>query len=123
MGDARLANFLYRAPHSGTLIDFEVAYYGHQAADIGYSIFFDRLQRRHVTSAIDGMPSEDETWNRWCRQVGIGDTDRSFWTAFGATVLCITVTRAMTMWGVPEESVEDSNFALPEWESTIEGAS
>jgi aminoglycoside phosphotransferase (APT) family kinase protein len=119
MGDARLVNCLIVGTEVRALVDFEVAYAGHPAADIGYSLFFDALQRRSVEQPLSGLPSADDTWARWSRATGRATDDREYWTAFGATVVCITATRAMVQWGVAEGSVESDNPIVAAWESAV----
>ena len=121
MGDARLVNCLIVGTEVRALVDFEVAYAGNPAADIGYSLFFDGLQRGHVEAPL-GLPSADETWARWSRATGRAVDDRAYWTAFGATVLCVTATRAMVQWGVPAPSLESDNPVVAAWESAVRGA-
>jgi aminoglycoside phosphotransferase (APT) family kinase protein len=119
MGDARLVNCLVVGTEVRALVDFEVAYSGNPAADVGYSLFFDGLQRRNVDEPLAGLPSADETWARWSRATGRAIDDRAYWTAFGATVVCITATRAMVQWGVAEGSVESDNPIVAAWESAV----
>jgi aminoglycoside phosphotransferase (APT) family kinase protein len=120
MGDARLVNGLVKGSSVQALVDFEVAYIGNPAADIGYSLFFDDLQRRSADLPLAGFPSKDQTWERWSRQTGRLDCDREFWTAFGATVLCVTATRAMIQWGLSGPTVESDNSIVSAWEAAIE---
>jgi len=122
MGDARLANGLFAGTEVRALVDFEVGYVGNPAADIGYSLFFDGLQRRNTDEPLAGLPSEDDTWARWSAATGRSADDRDYWTAFGATILCVTATRAMIQWGVSGESVDSDNFIVPVWESAVERA-
>ena len=44
MGDARLVNSVIAGSDVRALIDFEVAYVGNPAGDVGYSLFLDRSQ-------------------------------------------------------------------------------
>ena len=50
------------------------------------------------------------------------DSDREFWTAFGATILCVIATRAMIQWGISGKTVESDNPIVSEWEAAIERA-
>jgi aminoglycoside phosphotransferase (APT) family kinase protein len=120
MGDARLVNGLVKGSSVRALVDFEVAYIGNPAADIGYSLFFDDLQRRSVDRPLAGVPSKDESWERWSRETGRSDCDRAFWMAFGATILCVTATRAMIQWGLSGPTVESDNPIVSAWEAAIE---
>lgn len=119
MGDARLANCLIAGTEVRALIDFEVAYVGNPAADIGYSVFFDGLQRANTDQPLSGFPSEDDTWARWSRTTGRTVAGRDYWTAFGATILSITATRAMIQWGVAERTVELDNPIVSPWEAAV----
>jgi aminoglycoside phosphotransferase (APT) family kinase protein len=123
MGDSRLANCLIDGTDVRALVDFEVAYLGNPAADVGYSLFFDGLQRGHSDRPIASLPSADETWDRWSRATGRATDDRDYWTAFGATILCVTASRAMVQWGVPAESIESANLVVSQWETAVERAS
>jgi len=122
MGDARLANCLVAGTEVRTLLDFEVAYVGNPAADIGYSLFFDGLQRGNADDPLDGIPSPEDTWARWSLGTGRATVDHEYWTAFGATILCITATRAMVQWGLSNLSVDSDNPVVIAWESAIEQA-
>ena len=48
--------------------------------------------------------------------------DRDYWMAFGATILCITATRAMIQWGLSEATVESDNPIVGMWEAAMDGA-
>jgi aminoglycoside phosphotransferase (APT) family kinase protein len=122
MGDARLANVLIAGTEARALVDFEIAYVGNPAADIGYSLFFDDLQRRSIDQPLAGLPSAEETWTRWSAATGRSADDRDYWIAFGAMILCVTATRAMIQWGVAGESVDTDNFIVPAWEAAVERA-
>jgi aminoglycoside phosphotransferase (APT) family kinase protein len=122
MGDARLVNGLIARTEIRALVDFEVAYLGHPAADIGYSLFFDGLQRRSAEQPLPGIPSPEEAWTRWSRATGRDTSDRDYWTAFGAMVLCITATRAMLQWGLAEATVETDSPLVTAWEQTVQRA-
>lgn len=122
MGDARLANCLVAGTDVCALVDFEIAYIGNPAADVGYSVFFEMLQRRSATRPLTGFPSADETWARWAEMTGRDIDDRDYWTAFGAMMLSITATRAMIQWGLSGAAVESDNPVVAEWETTIETA-
>lgn len=119
MGDARLVNGLLRDGQVVGLVDFEVAYVGNPAADIGYSLFMDLRQRASVDEPLGGFASADETWQRWEISTGRSATDRAYWTAFGATILVITATRAMVQWGLAGPSVEDTNPLIDAWEDAL----
>ncbi len=55
MGDARIVNCLIVGFEARALVDFEVAYVGNPAADVGYSLFTSGSQTREraVTAAGD----------------------------------------------------------------------
>ncbi len=72
MGDARLVNAVIVGSEVRALVDFEVAYVGNPAADVGYSLFLDRSQRAHGGVPLPGVPSEEETWSRWSEVTGRG---------------------------------------------------
>jgi aminoglycoside phosphotransferase (APT) family kinase protein len=119
MGDARIVNCLFDGAEARALVDFEVAYVGHPAADVGYSVFVDELQRQNTPQPLPGIGTADEAWARWAHATGRNLVDRDYWTAFGATVLGITATRAMIQWGLAGPSVEDSNPVVAAWESAL----
>jgi aminoglycoside phosphotransferase (APT) family kinase protein len=122
MGDARLVNGLIAGTEVRALVDFEVAYVGHPAADIGYSLFFDDRQRRSAPQPLPGIPTADETWARWSRATGRDARDRDYWMAFGAMVLCVTATRAMLQWGLADATVETDNPLVTAWEHAVQRA-
>jgi aminoglycoside phosphotransferase (APT) family kinase protein len=103
-------------------VDFEVAYVGNPAADIGYSLFMSASQRGNAASPLPGIPSEDETWARWSATTGRSIEHRDYWTAFGATVLGVTATRAMIQWGMAGTDLESVNPVVAAWESAVERA-
>lgn len=121
MGDSRLANALIVGSEVRALVDFEVAYIGNPAADIGYSVSFDAMHRRNADPALPGFPSSDETWTRWAAATGRSIEHRDYWTAFGATVLHVTAARAMRQFDMPPESVESVSL-VEQWEATVERA-
>lgn len=122
MGDARLVNALFRDDEVQALIDFEVAYLGNPIADIGYSLFFNAMQRDHAERPAAGIPSDDETWQRWSEATGRPAVHREYWTAFGATVVVITATRAMIQWGLGGPNLEGDNLIIDRWEAAAERA-
>lgn len=119
MGDARLGNAIMGGTGVQALVDFEVAYLGHPAADIGYCLVHEAFARLLSDRPATGIPTEDETWDRWGAATGRPTEGRDYWTAFGATVLCITGTRAMLQWGMPVETVDHDNLVVAEWERLI----
>ena len=122
MGDARPGNAIVSA--TGTevlaLIDFEVAYVGNPAADIGYCLVFDAITRMLADQPVAGIPAADETWERWSAASGRSVDDRDYWTAFGAAIMCITGTRAMLSWGMALETIEADNIIIGHWEALLD---
>ena len=64
MGDARIVNCLFEGSEARALVDFEVAYLGNPAADVGYSCFIDELQRASAETPLPGVGTTDEAWAR-----------------------------------------------------------
>jgi aminoglycoside phosphotransferase (APT) family kinase protein len=122
MGDARLGNALLQGNDVRALVDFEVAYIGNPAADIGYCLMHESFTRLLTDQPATGIPSSHETWERWEQLTGRRIHHRDYWTAFGATILCITGTRAMLKWGVPVEEIDSANIVVQEWEALVERA-
>ena len=56
MGDARMVNCLVEGTDVRALVDFEIAYRGNPAADIGYSLFLDWQSRNDPRGDPDGDP-------------------------------------------------------------------
>ena len=104
------------------LIDFEVAYLGNPLADIGYSLFFNAMQRENAERPLEDLPSDDETWERWSEVTGRPVVHREYWTAFGATVVTITATRAMVQWGLGGPNLESVNVLVDRWEAAAKRA-
>jgi aminoglycoside phosphotransferase (APT) family kinase protein len=119
MGDARLVNSLITGEAVAALVDFEIAYIGNPAADVGYGLFVDSLQRRNVEQPVAALPSDEDTWNQWGLATGRSIDDRLYWSAFGAMSFCVTATRAMIEWGFGDAGVESANPIVPEWEAAI----
>lgn len=122
MGDARLANAIVDGTKVRALVDFEVAYLGNPAADVGYSLLMNDLHRAAVERPL-AFPSAEDTWRRWEAGIGRAEPARAYWTAFGATVLCVTVTRALAGWGMEASDLESVNPVVSTWESLIGEAS
>jgi aminoglycoside phosphotransferase (APT) family kinase protein len=121
LGDARLVNGLLSGTEIRALVDFEVAYVGNPAADVGYSLFFDGLHQRGADVPL-ALPSPEATWGRWSRATGRPLDHCEYWTAFGATILCVTASRAMVQWGLSTGSLESDNPVVADWESAAERA-
>jgi aminoglycoside phosphotransferase (APT) family kinase protein len=119
MGDARTVNGLVRELEIRTLLDFEVAYLGNPAADVGYSVFVDELQRTNAATPLTGAGTADEGWARWAAATGRDTELRAYWTAFGAMVLGVTATRAMVQWGLAGPSLEADNPVVAMWEQAV----
>ncbi len=122
MGDARLVNGIVVGPEVRALVDFEVAYVGNPVADVGYSLFLERTQRRGNDAPLPGVPPEEETWARWSRATGRALVDLDYWMAFGAAVIVVTATRAMVQWGLVDPFAEEVNALVPAWESVVDRA-
>jgi len=122
MGDARLVNGIIVGDGVRALVDFEIAYIGNPAADIGYSLFMDSLARAGADDVLPGVPSADETWKRWGAATGRRTGDRAYWIAFGGMVLAITATRAMVQWGLAGPSIDDENPIVGAWAALVEEA-
>lgn len=122
MGDARFANCLVDGTEVTALVDFEVAYLGNPAADVGYSLFLDGMQRRSAAVPLPGAGSDEEAWSRWAMRTGREPVDQAYWTAFGAMVIAITATRAMIQWGIAADDPEPANLLVPLWEGAIGAA-
>jgi aminoglycoside phosphotransferase (APT) family kinase protein len=121
MGDARLVNGVVVGTEVRALVDFEVAYVGNPVADVGYSLFLERTQRRD-DAPLPGVPAETETWARWSRATGRALVDLEYWMAFGAAVIVVTATRAMVQWGLVDPFTEAANALVPAWESVVDRA-
>ena len=74
--------------------------------------FFSAMQRENAERPLDGLPSDDETWQRWSDVTRRPVVDRAYWTAFGATVVAITATRAMIQWGLGGPNLEGDNVLV-----------
>ena len=118
MGDARLVNALVQEGRVQALVDFEGAFIGNPACDIGYSLFLDGQHRRNTENPLK-FPSVDDTCRRWSETTGRPATQREYWTAFAATILCVTATRATIQWGLAGPSVEDCNLVVGAWERAV----
>lgn len=119
MADARLGNAIVAGDEVRALVDFEVAYVGNPAADIGYSLFYDAMQRGYAADPLPGFADADTTWARWERTTGRTARDREYWIAFAATVLCVTAARAMVLWGVAPAEIEENVGVLGAWEAAV----
>jgi aminoglycoside phosphotransferase (APT) family kinase protein len=122
MADARLGNAVVDGDEVRALVDFEVAYVGNPAADIGYSLFFDAMQRGFSGEPLPGFPDADTTWAHWEGLTGRRAGDRAYWTAFAAAVLCVTAVRAMVQWGADPGAVEATPGVLVAWEHAVDRA-
>ena len=124
MGDARMVNCLVEGTDVRALVDFEIAYRGNPAADVGYSLFLDWQSRNSLEVTLTGIPAEDETWARWEAATGrrVPPGDRPYWKAFGAMILAITATRFMVNLGMPAETVDTANPIVGSWETMVEEA-
>jgi aminoglycoside phosphotransferase (APT) family kinase protein len=122
MADARLGNAVVEGDEVRALVDFEVAYLGNPAADIGYSLFFDAMQRGYSGDPLPGFSDPETTWARWEHVTGRRSGDRPYWTAFAAAVLCVTAARAMVQWGADPSSIEAAPGVLAAWERAVDRA-
>jgi aminoglycoside phosphotransferase (APT) family kinase protein len=123
MGDARLVNGLFDDTEARALVDFEVAYIGNPAADLGYSLFVDEVERSSDGAPSRARRSPEDTWERWSHATGRPLADLDYWTAAGAAILTVTSTRWMLWWGFAEPaSVEALNPLVSRWEAIVERA-
>jgi aminoglycoside phosphotransferase (APT) family kinase protein len=125
MGDARMANALVRGGEVVALVDWEIAYLGNPAADVGYAA--NNLNwLTHTTGArLDGIPTSDETWDRWESRTGrrVPASDRRYWERFGAMIITITATRVIASFlgGPDDPEAEDVNTMLTWTEGLFDG--
>ncbi len=124
MGDARLVNCLVEGTEVRALIDFEIAYLGDPAADIGYSLFLDEQSRGNADAPLAGIPPEEDTWARWEAATGrtCPSSQRAYWKAFGAMILAVTATRFMAQLGLPPEQLDRDNPVVASWTTKVEEA-
>jgi aminoglycoside phosphotransferase (APT) family kinase protein len=111
MGDARLANAVFDEERLSALVDWELGHVGNPAADIGYSLFTDRVFSDAAGGRLSGLPSASATWERWSARTGLLIADTHFWEVHGAIVLTVTATRAiagMLKLGGSEQSVNEA---------------
>jgi aminoglycoside phosphotransferase (APT) family kinase protein len=125
MGDARLANALVRDADVVAIVDWEIAYLGNPAADIGYGINHQGWLTQCAGTRLDGIPAPDETWDLWESLSGrrVPAPDRRYWEAFGSMIITITATRVITSFlGKPgDPSAEDVNNMLVWSEGLFDG--
>ena len=115
-------NAIVKGAEVRALVDFEVVYLGNPLADVGYSLFLERSQQANRGSQLPGIPSEEDTWARWSQKTGRDLTDLDYWSAFGATIIVVTASRAMVQWGLADPFAEECNGMLPAWESLVDRA-
>jgi aminoglycoside phosphotransferase (APT) family kinase protein len=116
MGDARMANALVRDGEVVALVDWEIAYLGNPAADIGYAVNNVDWLTHTTGTRLEGIPTSDETWDRWERHTGrqVPTPDRRYWERFGAMIITITATRVIASFltGPDDPGPEDVNNML-----------
>jgi aminoglycoside phosphotransferase (APT) family kinase protein len=96
VGDARLQNAIFDGERVSALVDFEIAYVGNPASDIGYALnLHDCYVRMAEGIDLEGLPTHEETWTRWSTRTGREASNIQFWTILGGVVIAITATRAM----------------------------
>ena len=102
MGDARLANALFNTDRVW-LVDWELGYLGHPAADIAYSLRMHEFFTANSDLAAPGIPTAEQTWRNWEDRSGWRCDDRDYWMVHAGMVIAITATRAMAaMMRTPE---------------------
>ena len=115
-GDARMANALVRDGEVVALVDWEIAYLGNPAADIGYAVNNVDWLTHTTGTRLDGIPTSDETWDRWESLSGrrVPIADRRYWERFGAMIITITATRVIASFltGPDDPGPEDVNNML-----------
>ena len=116
MGDSRMANALVRGGEVVALVDWEIAYLGNPAADIGYAVNNVNWLVHATGTRLDGIPTADETWDRWESLTGrrVPAADRRYWERFGALVITVTATRVIASFltGPDDPGPEDVNSML-----------
>jgi aminoglycoside phosphotransferase (APT) family kinase protein len=115
-GDARMANALVRGGEVVALVDWEIAYLGNPAADIGYAVNNVDWLTHTTGTRLDGIPSSEETWDRWEARAGrsVPTPERRYWERFGAMIITITATRVIASFltGPDDPGPEDVNSML-----------
>ncbi len=79
MGDSRLGNAVLQGCDVKALVDFEVAYIGNPAADIGYCLMHEAFTRLLTDRPATGIPSAQETWECWEAISGRSIRQRDYW--------------------------------------------
>ena len=126
MGDARLANALVEGERVSGLVDFEISFLGHPAADVGYAINHHRYLEHNSGVQLSGIPHADETWKLWegLTHRRVSREDRKFWEAFGGLIILVTANRVIWQTIAPDlpdgVSPEDVNPLLAFTENALE---
>jgi aminoglycoside phosphotransferase (APT) family kinase protein len=120
MGDARLANVLERRGAVVALVDWELASVGNPRADIAYHLYLDGRYANVAGRRLDGLPDADATWRGWEERTGLDASDRGYWTAYAATYMAITATRAMRLgYGFDACDIEGANPIVADLEALL----
>ncbi len=125
MGDARMANALVREGEVVALVDWEIAFLGNPAVDIGYHLNHVGWLERATGRRLDGIPTTDEAWERWEARTGrsVSAGDRRYWTAFASMVLTVTASRVIASFlgGSDDPGLEEVNPMVPWSEELFDG--
>ncbi len=110
MGDARMANLVERDGKVAALVDWELAHVGNPRGDIGFHLYMDSLFAVFAGRRLEGLPTDQATWERWERRTGLEASDFRYWKTYGACAMAVTATRAMRLdLGFDEADVELHN--------------
>ncbi len=115
MADARMANLLARDGAVIALLDWELAYVANPCSDIAYHLYLDARYAAITGSRLSGLPSADETWQRWQERSGLTVTNRHYWEVFAAMSMAVSATRAiLTRLAPGHPNVEGLNPFVPD---------
>ena len=115
MGDARMANLLERDGEVMALVDWELAHVGDPRGDLAYHLYMDARYAASTGTRLEGLPSADDTWQRWADGTGLAVGDPHYWTVFAALFIAVTASRSIRFaLGSATADVEAMNPFVPD---------
>lgn len=111
-GDARIGNMIFHDGRCVAVLDWEMATLGPVEMDLGWFLLLDRHHHEAMgVPRLAGLPSREETIERWQRGTGRRAADVTYWEAFAAWRFGVIMARVAAQMRHYEILPADSTFA------------
>ena len=113
-GDARIGNMIFRDSECVAVLDWEMATLGNPVQDLAWYLYLDRHHCEGIgVPRLDGLPSREETVERWERATGLSARETiDYYEIFAGLRFAAIMVRVSRQMKHYEQLPADSDFDL-----------